>query len=128
VLSGPIEYETTNHFLVVLAQVKSGSALLPGYKMVGKHQPTGRTWESLPTCAHLCKASGPGAITDAEGKVKEKFSIREGNLFFDPPVYETGTWSLVVLDPQGRQASEYFELKLVNKEDERFWFYMEFGR
>jgi len=52
--------------------------------------------------------------------------VQEGNLVFEAPFYKTGTWSLMLIDPQGQQASEVFKLEI--DDDHRQWFYYRFGR
>lgn len=112
----PVAYETDNHFFVILAKVTSGNVLLPGYRIVGNHRPTGAGHQSEPSCNYLCKASGP----------KGAFTVQEGNLVFEAPFYDTGTWSLVLLDPQGRQASELFKVEI--DAEEKMWFYYHLGQ
>jgi hypothetical protein len=116
IVGEPVAFETDNHFFVILAKVTAGNVLLPGYRMVGNHTPTGAGHQSQPSCDHLCKASGPG----------ETFPIQEGNLVFEPFFYATGTWSLVLLDPQGRQASDVFQVEI--DIEEKMWFYYHFNR
>jgi hypothetical protein len=114
---GPVAYETKNYILVVYARITSGGALLPGYRMVGTHTPSGVHIESAPSCNYLCKASGPK---------EEDTLIQEANLAFEAYFYDTGTWSMVILDPQGHQASEVFDIQIdIN---DRKWFYYHFNR
>ena len=128
-VEGPVAYTTTNHFLVILAQVTANNTVpLANYKMIGSHSPTGVNWESLPSCNHWCKASGPPGISNKEGTLLKQFSIREGNLVFEFPFYEEGVFSLMLVDPQGRQASEVFQLKLEGGDKERKWFFVRFNR
>lgn len=117
VVEGPITYTTKNYIFVVFARVTSGDTFLPGYRMVGTHSPTGAHVESAPSCDELCKASGPK---------REKSLIQEGNLAFEAFFYDTGTWSLVLVDPQGRQASEVLQIDIDIRD--RLWYYYHFGR
>jgi hypothetical protein len=117
VVEEPLTYETDNHMFVILAVVSSGDLLLPGYRMVGTHSPSGAQVESEPSCDHLCQGSGPDP---------EVSPIWEGNLVFEAFFYDTGTWSLTLLDPQGQQASEILEIE-IDIED-RYWFYYHFNR
>jgi hypothetical protein len=98
-------------------RITSGNTLLPGYRMVGTHNPTGAHVESPPSCGKLCKGSGPK---------RENWLIQESNLAFEAFFYDTGTWSLVLLDPQGQQASEVLEIKIDIKD--RKWYYYHFNR
>jgi hypothetical protein len=117
VVEEPQVYSTTNHIFVVLARVTSGgSVLVPGYRMVGTHSPTGASHQSEPSCDHLCKASGP----------KGEFLIQEGNLVFEAPFYDTGTWSLMLVDPQGRQVSEVLKIDVDSKNKK--WFFYHFNQ
>ena len=115
ILEGPVVYTTTNHFFVVLAKVTSNDVLLPGYRMVGTHSPTGASYQGPPSCNYLCKANGP-----------PEFLIQAGNMVFEAPFYTTGTWSLMVLDSQGQQASAVFRVDI--DKQKRKWFYYRFGR
>jgi hypothetical protein len=117
IVGEPLAYETKNYLFVIFARITSGNTLLPGYRMVGTHSPTGVHIESAPSCTYLCKASGPK---------EEDNLIQESNLAFEAYFYDTGTWSLVILDPQGQQASEVFEIKIDIKD--RKWFYYHFNR
>jgi hypothetical protein len=129
VIAGPVEYTTKNFFVTVLAQITVNNAgYLAGYKMVGFHSPTGFRWEGVPSCNHLCKASGPDAIYDEEGKEIETFLIQEGNAVYEFPFYEDGQLTFWVEDPQGNQASEVIVLPLDRGSDDRRWFYMHFNR
>ena len=58
--------------------------------------------------------------------VSEDYLIQEGNLVFEAFFYDTGTWSLVIVDPQGQQASEVLQIDIDIKK--RKWFYYHFGR
>ena len=116
-VDGPVAYETKNYLFVVYARITSGGTLLPGYRMVGTHTPSGVHLESAPSCNYLCKASGPK---------EEDTLIQEANLAFEAYFYDTGTWSMMIVDPQGQQASEVFDIKIdIN---DREWFYYHFNR
>lgn len=125
-VQGPIVFTTTNHFLMVLVSVTQGNAPAPGYKLVGTHSPTGMQWESPPACPDLCKASGPEAIYDEDGKKVKTFSVQKGNLAFEAPVYETGTWSLMLVDSRGQQMSAVFQITLDSQKKQ--WFFYQFNR
>jgi hypothetical protein len=116
VAEGPISYTTKNYMFVVLAKVSSGNTLLPGYRIAGTHTPTGAHIESDPSCATLCKGSGPLGV----------WPVWQGNVAFEAFFFDTGTWSLVILDPQGRQASEVLNIE-INRE-KRLWYYYRFNR
>jgi len=92
IVTQPLEYKTKNFIFVIYARVSSGDVLLPGYRLIGTHYPTGANIKSEPSCVHLCRASGP--------KV-EDYLIQESNLVFEAFFYDTGTWSLMLVDPQG---------------------------
>ena len=121
IVEGPVAYDTDNHFLVILAKVTKNEAILGNYRIVGFHSPSGLNWKSVPSCGHLCKASGPAEIVDADGKVIKRFPIQEGNLFFEFPYYEEGFWALMIVDPQGYQVSEAFFIKYDGMESSRKW-------
>ena len=113
----PLEYKTKNFIFVIYARVASGDFLLPGYRLVGVHSPTGANVKSEPSCPHLCRGSGPRV---------EDWLIQEGNLVFEAFFYDTGSWSLMLVDPQGNQASEVFHVP-IDIED-RKWFFYHFNR
>jgi hypothetical protein len=113
----PLIYETDNYFFIVLARVTSGDVLLPGYRLVGTHSPSGANVESDLSCNYLCKASGP---------TRKDWLIQEGNLVFEAFFYDSGTWSLMLIDPQGRQASDVLQFEIDIKDKK--WFYYQFGR
>ncbi len=117
IVTEPLEYKTKNFIFVVYARVTSGDVLLPGYRLIGTHYPTGAHINSEPSCTYLCRASGP----DVEDAL-----IQEGNLVFEAFFYDTGYWSLVLVDPQGNQVSEVFNIDIDIKK--RKWFYYHFNR
>lgn len=102
----------------------NGGVPQAGYKLVGTHSPTGRQLESGVSCPDLCKASGVEAIYDENGN-EVKFQVQKGNLVFEAPTYDTGTWSLMLVDSHGQQASEIFQLEL--NSEQKQWFYYEFS-
>jgi hypothetical protein len=117
IVDTPLEYETKNFIFVVYARVSSGDVLLPGYRLVGTHYPTGANVKSEPSCPKLCRGSGPRV---------EDYLIQEGNLVFEAFFYDTGTWSLMLVDGQGQQVSEVFHVSIDIKD--RKWFYYHFNR
>ncbi len=112
-----LTYSTTNYIFVTYARVTSGDVLLPGYRLIGTHHPTGAHIESEPSCPYLCRGSGPRI---------EDYLIQEGNLVFEAFFYDTGTWSLMLIDPQGRQVSEILHIAIDIRE--RKWFYYHLNR
>jgi hypothetical protein len=117
IVQGPLVYTTTNYIFVVYARITSGDVLLPGYRIVGTHYPTGANVKSAPSCSYLCKASGPDF---------EDWLIQESNVAFEAFFYDTGTWALILVDPQGNQVSEVFYINIDIKD--RKWFYYHFNR
>ncbi len=126
IVAGPLSYKTKNHIFVILAKVVAGNVPQSGYRLVGTHSPTGFQWESPLSCPDLCKASGPEAIYDKDGKIIKRWNVQKGNLFFESPNYDTGVWSLMLVDAHGQQASDVFQVAL-DSEDKQ-WFYYEFSR
>lgn len=124
-VSGPLRYETENHFLYILFRVTAGGNPVSGYKLVGTHSPTGYQWESDPSCPNLCKASGPESYTNPDGD-EVKFQIQEANLVFESPAYDTGTWTLMLVDSYGQQVSDIFQLTLDG--DKKEWFYYHYAQ
>ena len=114
-LEGPVSYKTHNHFLVVLAQVKRGDTYLANYRLIATKTPSGATYKGPPSCNRICKANGP------EGSI-----LQRGNIFLETP-YESGVVSLMIVDPQGRQASEVFTMT-TNVDLDQWWFYYRFGQ
>ena len=125
VSAGPVEYDTNNYFLVVLAQIKDNGILQPGYKLVGTHSPTGGTAESPPSCPGLCKASGVESITDESGNIV-RFGVQKGNVQLETQTYDTGTWTIWVVDPNGQQVSEPINIQIDH--ENRKWYYYEFEK
>lgn len=117
IVGAPLEYKTKNFIFVVYVRVTSGDVLLPGYRLVGTHYPTGANIKSEPSCPKLCRGSGPRI---------EDYLIQEGNLVFEAFFYDTGTWSLMLVDGQGQQVSEVFNINIDIKD--RKWFYYHFNR
>jgi hypothetical protein len=125
--------DTENTFFVIFAQITSNNALLPGYRIVGTHSPSGLAVESEPSCDHLCKASGPKTVGD-EPACDSRYTpvactttgrpVQEGNVVFEAFAYETGVWSLVVASPEGNQASDVFQIEVDS--ERRQWFYYRF--
>ena len=125
-------YTTANSFFVVYAQIRSGNALVGGYRIVGTHQPSGLTFESAPSCYDLCKASGPRLSTTlcCNPQCTPEASslppnVQEGNVAFEAPVYETGTYYLKILDPQGQQVSDIVVVPIDAQQKQ--WFYFVFN-
>ncbi len=114
-LEGPVSYKTHNHFLVVLAQVTKGGAYAGGYRLIAIMTPSGAVYKGPPSCPFICKANGP------EGSI-----LQRGNIFLETP-YERGIVSLMIVNPQGQQASEVFQVD-TNVEEDLWWFYYRFGQ
>ena len=127
IVEGPLDYKTKNHFLVVLAKVTKGNVIMPNYRLAGFHSPSKAEWESVPSCDHYCKGSAPVAYMNDSNELIN-IPRQEGNLVFEFPRYERGTFTLVLLDPQRQQASEPFVLELDSDSDRRKWFYMHFNQ
>ena len=124
VTQGPIAYSTTNHWFVVLVQLTDNGIPAAGYRIVGTHNPTGYETESDVSCPDLCKASGVESVTDDNGNII-KFQIQKGNVVFQGDSYDTGTWTMMVVDGNGQQASDIFEIA-INADDPQ-WFYYTFS-
>ncbi len=121
--------ETENTFFVIFAQITGNNALLPGYRIVGTHSPSGLAVESGPSCDHLCKASGPKGVDEPDCGTPVACTatgrpVQEGNVVFEAFAYETGVWSLVVADPEGNQVSDVFQIEI--NYEQRQWFYYRF--
>jgi hypothetical protein len=114
-LDGPVSYKTHNHFLVILAQVTKGGAYAGGYRLIMTKSPSGATYKGPPSCPYICKANGP------EGSILER-----GNMYLEIP-YESGVVSMMIVDPQGIQASEVFTAT-TNVDLDQWWFYYRFGQ
>jgi hypothetical protein len=114
-LEGPVSYKTHNHFLVVLAQVTRGYTYLAGYRLIAVKTPSGAIYKGPPSCPYICKANGP------EGSI-----LQRGNIYLETP-YESGVVSLMIVDPQGQQASEVFQIT-TNVDLDQWWFYFRFGQ
>jgi hypothetical protein len=114
-LEGPVSYKTHNHFLVVLAQVTRGYTYLAGYRLIAIKTPSGAIYKGPPSCPYICKANGP------EGSI-----LQQGNIFLEVP-YESGVVSLMIVDPQGQQASEVFQMT-TDVDGDQWWFYYHFGQ
>jgi hypothetical protein len=114
-LEGPVSYKTHNHFLVVLAQVTRGYTYLAGYRLIAVKTPSGAIYKGPPSCPYICKANGP------EGSI-----LQRGNIYLETP-YESGVVSLMIVDPQGQQASEVFQIT-TNVDLDQWWFYYRFGQ
>jgi hypothetical protein len=126
-------YTTSNHFFMMYAQIKVSGVLVAGYRIVGTHYPSGITFESPPSCDFLCKASGAtisvtpccnALCTPAAGSLPP--DVQSGNVAFEAPIYETGTYSLRLIDPQGQQVSDVLQVPIdVN---DRNWFYYVYSK
>ena len=114
-LEGPVSYKTHNHFLVILAQVTRGNAYLGNYRLIAIKTPSGAVYKGPPSCPYICKANGP------EGSILER-----GNIFLEIP-YESGLVSFMVVDPQGRQASEVIQVD-THVDLDQWWFFYRFGQ
>ncbi|MGQ9501417.1 MAG: hypothetical protein ACUVSJ_00120 [Anaerolineae bacterium] len=127
------EYTTTNSFFVIYAQIKSGDSLVGGYRIVGIHQPSGLTFESPPSCWDLCKASGPRISTtpccnEFCTPIPSSLppDVQEGNVAFEAPIYETGSYQIRLLDPQGQPVSETIEIPI--DANNKKWFFFVFNQ
>jgi hypothetical protein len=125
-------HDTENTFFVVFAQITGNNVLLPGYRIVGTHSPSGLAVESEPSCVDLCKASGPKIVSEPVcdsrctpvGTTSTGYPVQEGNVVFEVYAYENGVWSLVVADPEGNQISDVFQIEI--NYEQRQWFYYRF--
>lgn len=125
------EYTTTNPIFVIYAQIKVGDALVGGYRIVGTHQPSGLTFESPPSCWDLCKASGPRiSTTPCCNEFCTPISsslppeVQEGNVAFEGLIYETGSYQIRLLDPQGQPVSDLIEIPI--DANNKKWFFLVF--
>ncbi len=85
---------TTSTQLVMYIAVTNGSNVpIGGMKIIGDHSPSGAHVESPPTCFEWCAPTAPGG----DAKV--------GNVKFEPPAYEAGTWTLKLVDGGGALAA-----------------------
>jgi len=121
--------ETENTFFVIFAEITGNNVLLPGYRIVGTHSPSGLAVESGPSCDHLCKASGPKVMDEPVCGTPVACTVtgspvQEGNVVFEAFAYEAGVWSLVVADPEGNQVSDVFQIEI--NYERRQWFYYRF--
>ena len=129
IISGPFEYETDNYFVTILAKLTANNGqYLPGYRIVGSHSPSGQYFEGVPSCDHLCKASGPAGVYDEDGNKIATFLIQEGNLVYEFPFYENGVLSVTVIDPNWNRVSNIFHIQLDRTSDNRRWFYLHLNR
>jgi len=127
------EYTTTNSFFVIYAQIKIGDSLVGGYRIVGTHQPSGLTFESPPSCWDLCKASGPRISTtpccnEFCTPIPSSLppEIQEGNVAFEAPIYETGSYQIRLLDSQGQPVSNLIEIPI--DANDKKWFFFVFNQ
>ncbi len=131
-------YTTTNSFFVMFAQIRDGGNLAAGYRLVGTHNPSGLSYESQPSCPDLCEASGPkiepeeccNSLCTPTYDDWEDYTppplIQEGNVKFEAPIYETGSYTIKLLDPQGQQVSETVTVPI--DYNDRRWFFYVFSR
>ena len=127
------EYTTTNSFFVIYAQIKIGDSLVGGYRIVGTHQPSGLTFESPPSRWDLCKASGPRISTtpccnEFCTPIPSSLppDVQEGNVAFEAPIYETGSYQIRLLDPQGQPVSDLIEIPI--DANDKKWFFFVFNQ
>ncbi|OQY42829.1 MAG: hypothetical protein B6242_15765 [Anaerolineaceae bacterium 4572_78] len=78
-------------------------------KIIGDHTPSGVHHVSSPSCYDFCKMSG------MQG------SVKAGNVTFEPPLYETGTWNLYAVDGGGGQISDVISIP-VSTESKSWYF------
>jgi hypothetical protein len=101
IAEGPLGFPTSNSILVMYIGLTDGNNVpVGGLKVVGDHQPSGTHWESQPSCFDFCKVNGIAGT--------RKF----GNVTFEPPSYETGTWYLRVVDGGGAQVSDVIPIQV----------------
>lgn len=123
-------YTTSNYFFVVYAQIKTGDTLLSDYRIVGTHVPSNMSFESPPSCNNLCKANGPHLVLTPccnEKCTPEATSlppyVQEGNVAFEAMVYETGTYYIWIVNPQGERVSDTYEIP-IDINDRKWFFYV----
>jgi len=102
---------TTNPILVMyIALTNSNNVPIGGLKIVGDHSPSGTHYVSGESCFDFCKRNGLEGV------------IKQGNVTFEPPTYETGVWHLYVVDGGGAQVSDVIPISI--NFDNPQWFFM----
>lgn len=123
VMEGPVGYTTENHLFVVYMSITDANRqLLPGYRVIGDHVPSGFHWESIESCRDFCVASGPSGFEE------DGLLVRKGNVKFEAPAYVDGTWTLRVVDSSGATVSDRLVFNIKDTDDDRQWFYMWLSR
>lgn len=123
VLEGPVGYATENHLFVVYMSITDANRqLLPGYRVIGDHVPSGFHWESIESCRDFCVASGPSGFEE------DGLLVRKGNVKFEAPAYVDGTWTLRVVNASGATVSDRLVFNIKDTDDDRQWFYMWLSR
>ncbi len=83
--------------------------------MIMTKAPSGATYKGPPSCPYICKANAP------EGAI-----LQRGTMVLEVP-YESGVVSMMIVDPQGMQASEVFTAT-TNVDQDQWWFFYRFGQ
>lgn len=131
-VSASVSYTTTNHFFVMYAQIMEGGSLAAGYRLHATHHPSGLVYVSEPSCPDLCKGSGPDVVyeqccnylcTPESGEWISPPLIQRGNVALEAAIYETGSYSIVVVDDTGDTVSDVTVVP-VDYNDRRWFFYV----
>ena len=128
-------YTTTNHFFVMYAQIIEGGVLAAGYRLHATHHPSEEVYVSEPSCADLCKGSGPNIVyqpccndlcTPESDTYVYPPMIQQGNVVLEAASYETGSYSIVVVDAAGETVSGVTVIPIDFYD--RWWFFYVFNR
>ena len=119
----------TNVFEVFVEVSTADHVPLGGYRVVGIHQPSGRTWESAPSCENYTgRRDNPQAWCVDSGTGGYR---KVGNVKFDPPQARDipGVWTLYLVDGNGQQVSQPVDIP-VSPDPPWYWYFVwwEIGR
>jgi hypothetical protein len=108
--SGNRSLQKTTAIVIVniIAITDPNGTPLGGFTVVGEHS-SGKTYKSPASSWSYDASSGIGGY------------IKQGNVKFEPGVFEDGTWNIYVVDGGGTQVSDKVPLTYSSAEDQRVW-------
>ena len=111
-------FQKTNHHVITIyvAAVDANNVPVGGLKMVGDHAPSNNHAESGPS------DYGRWSVVNC----LDCDYIKQGNLKFEPGLFEDGTWTVYLADQNGTQLSEKIPLSYSSDQNQWVWDFLFF--
>jgi tetratricopeptide (TPR) repeat protein len=106
--------KTTDPIITIIVAVVTGNNTpIGGLKIIGDHAPSGKHLESAVSSWQYDVVND--VVNGLEGYIKQ------GNVKFEPGVFEDGTWNIYLADENGTQLSPVVSLSYSAAPEQRVW-------